>query len=362
MKTKYYTLKPILAKGCRYNLIFGERSKGKTTAILEYCAMQYAEKGEQSAYLRRWDIEMVGKRGSQLFADIAARGRIKAITHGEWSDVHYYASKWYFCRYQEDGKKEICEEPFIYGFALNTMEHDKSISFPGVTTVFFDEFLTRSTYLVDEFVIFCNVLSTIIRHRDNVRIFMAGNTINKYCPYFTEMGLSNVKKMKPGTIDVYTYGDSGLSVAVEYTEPDSKGKSSDLYFAFKNPKLSMITGGDWELALYPHCPVKYLPQDIMFTFFIVFDGETLQGEVIFTEDLMFVYIHRKTTPLKNPDEDLIYSPEYSPRPNWRRKITVPVTETEKALVSFFRKDKVFYQDNEVGDIVHNYLVWCAKSA
>ncbi len=361
MKPKFYSLKNILSKGCRYNIIFGERSKGKTTAILEYCLKQYQEHHEQSAYIRRWDTDMIGKRGQQLFTSIVSRNRIKEITRGEWTDVHYFASKWYLCRYDDNGKREADETPFMYGFSLNSMEHDKSISFPNVTTVFFDEFLTRTTYLVDEFVIFCNVLSTIIRHRDNVKVFMAGNTINKYCPYFTEMGLTNVKKMQPGTIDIYSYGDSGLTVAVEYTEPDKNGKSSDLYFAFKNPKLSMITGGNWELALYPHCPAKYAPEDVVFTFFLYFDGELLQAEVVALDDMSFIFIHRKTSRLQAPEEDLIYCPEFSARPNWRRKITSPSTETERKIVQFFKRDKVFYQDNEIGDIVHNYLVWCSKA-
>ena len=37
---------------------------------------------------------------------------------------------------------------------------------------------------------FMNVLSTIIRDRENIKIFMLGNTVNKYCPYFDEMGLT----------------------------------------------------------------------------------------------------------------------------------------------------------------------------
>ena len=40
------------------------------------------------------------------------------------------------------------------------------------------------------------------------------------------------------------------------------------------------------------------------------------------------------------------------------KITKPVTDLEKRIVSFFIKDKVFYQDNEIGEIVRNYLEWC----
>ena len=58
---------------------------------------------------------------------------------------------------------------------------------------------------------------------------MLGNTVNRYCPYFKEMGLAHIKEMKPGDIDLYRYGDSELTVAVEYTTP--KKNSPDEYFA-----------------------------------------------------------------------------------------------------------------------------------
>ena len=56
-------------------------------------------------------------------------------------------------------------------------------------------------------------------------------------------------------------------------------------------------------------------------------------------------------------ENIIFSPEYDPRPNWRRKITKPTCDLERKLLAYFVKDKVFYQDNEVGEIVRNYLIW-----
>src|SRR5699024_5250425 len=124
------------------------------------------------------------------------------------------------------------------------VEHDKSTAYPKVKTIFFDEFLTRQYYLPDEFVTFMNVVSTIVRQRDDVIIFMCGNTVNQYCPYFTEMGLTHVKEMNKGVIEVYKYGESRLKVAVEYADSISKsGKPSDVYFAFDNPNLQMITGG-----------------------------------------------------------------------------------------------------------------------
>ena len=360
MKQKFYSLKNILARDAQYNVIFGERSNGKTYAVLKYGVERFAESGEQLAIVRRWQDDFTGKRGGTMFDALVSNGEISKVTKGEWTGVYYYGSKWFFCRYDEDGKRINHEKPFAYGFAISTMEHDKSTAYPEITTICFDEFLTRTAYLPDEFVLFMNVCSTIIRHRTNVKIFMLGNTVNRYCPYFKEMGLTHVKEMQPGSIDVYRYGDSELKVAVEYTLPNKDGKESDFYFAFDNPKLSMITGGAWEIDIYPHCPVKYTPAEIVYTYFIEFSGDLLQCEIVCHDDLYFTFIHRKTTELKHPDTDLIYSTEYNPRPNYRRNITRPMSTLEKKIVEHFKKDKIFYSDNEVGEIVRNYLIWCGK--
>ena len=359
MKQKYYSLKNILSKDAQYNVIFGERSNGKTYAVLKYALERYIESGEQLAIVRRWSDDFTGKRGQVMFDALIANNEISKLSGGEWTSVYYYASRWYLCRY-EDNMRVTCETPFAYGFSISAMEHDKSTAYPDITTVCFDEFLTRSIYIKDEFVLFMNVLSTIIRHRTNVKIFMLGNTVNKYCPYFSEMGLTHVKEMKAGSIDVYHYGESNLTVAVEYTAPNKQGKESDLYFAFDNPKLSMITGGSWEIDIYPHCPCKYKPSEVLLRYFIVFSGDILQCEIVQHDDLYFTFVHRKTTELKDTDHDIIYSPDYDPRPNHKRKITKPRSTIEKKIAEFYIKDKVFYSDNETGEIMRNYLIWCGK--
>ena len=239
-KSNFYRLDAILEKKCQYNLIIGERSNGKSYAVLERILTRWIKNGEQGAYIRRWKEDYRGKRGTQLFAGHVANGLISDITDGEWDDVKYYSGKWYLCKKDEQLDRVMTqEEPFCFAFALSDMEHDKSTSYPNVTTIAFDEFLTRQYYLPDEFVTFMNVLSTIIRHRDNVTIFMMANTVNKFAPYFKEMGLRHVADMEMGKIDVYSYGESPLKVAVEYCKPASKsGKKSDMYFAFDNPSLS----------------------------------------------------------------------------------------------------------------------------
>lgn len=359
-KQKFYSLKTILSKDAQYNIIFGERSNGKTYSVLKYGLEKFCKTGEQTAIVRRWSEDFKGKRGSAMYQSLVNNHEIEKLTDGKWTDVYYYSGRWYLCKYNEKDERTVLEKPISYGFALGSMEHDKSTSYPEITTILFDEFLTRTMYLPDEFVLFMNVLSTIIRHRKNVKIFMLGNTVNKYCPYFNEMGLRHIKDMNVGDIDIYTYGDSDLKVAVEYCKPNKQGKESDTYFAFDNPKLNMITGGAWEVNIYPHCPIKYAPKDIKFTYFIIFDGEILQCEIIMKDNNNFTFIHRKTSPIKDIEKDLVYSTEYKPLPNWKRKINKPTTELEKKIALYFAKDKVFYQDNDVGEIVRNYLMWCGK--
>lgn len=357
---QFYSLKNILQKNALYNVIFGERSNGKSYSVLKYGIEYYYKNKEQLAIVRRWSEDFTGKRGQTMFDSLVNNNEIAKITNGEWTGVYYWSSRWYLCRY-EDGNRISDENPFAYGFSLSSMEHDKSTSYPMITTVLFDEFLSRSAYLPDEFVLFMNVLSTIIRHRTNVKIFMLGNTVNKYCPYFNEMGLKHVKQMKPGDIDVYQYGGSGLTVAVEYTAPRKSGKASDLYFAFDNPKLSMITGGSWEIDIYPHCPVKIKPEDIIFSYFILFDNEMLQCDIVSQDDLNFTFIHRKTSEIKDPENDLVFTPDHSPRANYRRYITKPRDKLGNKIAEYYIKDKIFYQDNDVGEVVRNYLSWCGKA-
>lgn len=358
---KYYSLDKILKTGsdCLYYMLIGERSNGKTYSVLQHMIENYFSTGKQFAIIRRWLDDFRGKRGAQMFDAINKNNVILNLSHGDWDGIFYYSMRFYLYRMEGD-KRILSENPIGFCFALSTMEHDKSTSYDDITIVFFDEFLTRQMYLPNEFILFMNVLSTIIRMRNDVKIFMAGNTVNQYSPYFSEFGLSNIKKMKKGDIDIYKYGDSGLKVAVEFTDSPAKTKPSDVYFAFNNPALNMITGkgGVWEMEVYPHLPFKYTPADIQMTYFIIFDNETLQCEIVYKNDCMFTYIHRKTTPLKNPDEDIIFSFEPDPRPNWNKRITHPTNQMTKLISDTFNDDSVFYQDNETGEIIRNYLNAC----
>lgn len=367
---KYYALTEILKRDCRYNLIYGERSSGKTYAILYYALERHLKTGDQCAIIRRWREDFRGKRGQAYFDTLACNGKgqnvIKQLSKGMFDRIIYNSSRWYLARWDEETQKNIlAPEPFAYAFALTEMEHDKGNNYSGVTTIFMDEFITRGAYLPDEFILFMNCISTIVRGRgdENIKIFMAANTVSagKYNPYFKEMGLKHVDQMQKGDIDVYTYGDSGLKVAVEYTDsPNKKGKPSDVFFAFDNKSLRMITGGDWEIDIYPHLLKDLNKKDIVFSYFIQYEDRIMQADIVINDIDKYTYIHEKTTPIKNPETDIIFNLTPNQQHNYYVSLITPVNDITKKIIMFFKANKVFYQSNELGELLSQYLTMCQK--
>lgn len=362
-KFKFYDIRHLFTEypTAKYYLAIGERSAGKTYSALDYC-LERAKEGEQFAYVRRFNEDIRPKNLSSLFDAHITNGRIRNLFDEQYSSLEYTGSKFYLIKRDDDGKKDPEVEPRLIGraFDLNGMEHYKSIAFPEVTTIIFDEFLSRQGYLPNEFILFQNCLSTIIRYRDNVKIVMLGNTVNKYCPYFEEMGLKHISEQTQGSVDVYKYGSSGLEVVVEYTESSSKqgGKKSDVYFAFDNPELKMITDGSWEIGVYPHLPVDgFKPKDIAAQFFVKFNREVLHGYVISTgEEAPFVFLHRKTTEVKK-DSDIVYTSIPDSNPYHRFGLVNQSDPLSKFIRRAILEGRIFYATNDVGETFRNYRMW-----
>lgn len=363
---QYYSLAPILETNAHYNIIFGQRSNGKTFAALEYGLKKFVESGfnSQLAIIRRWQIDIQGRRGQSFFNALVSTGKVAEITGGEWTHVSYGAGQFFLAKEDKKLNKFVTmKKPFGYAFALSDMEHDKSTSYPDINTVVFDEFISRQPYLPDEFALFINVLSTIIRNRRNVKIFMLGNTVNKHCPYFTEMGLHHIAEQKQGDIETYEFaefdGGDKLKISVEYAAAIKSKVNSNVYFAFNNSSaVKMVLNGAWEMAIYPHLSpdMKFTKQDIIFTYFIEWGDSYLQCEIVQKGDSLFTYIHNKTTPIQDPDHDLIYSLTQNERRNYKRRLISTASTLESRITWFFHNDKVFYQNNELGEIVRNYII------
>ena len=346
-KFEFYDIRHLLKDypSAYYYVVFGERSNGKTYSALSYALERYAK----NADFTEPDGALLTFESDNPAFSYAKFENGKVVGTIEKQVVSNEAN----------GNREVSETPCGFAFDLNSMEHYKSTSFPRITTVIFDEFMSRSGYLPNEFILFTNALSTIIRHRDNVKILMLGNTVNKSCPYFGEMGLAHIKDQKQGTVDVYQYSQTELQVICEYTGSSAKkgGKASDVYFAFDNPELKMITSGAWEIGIYPHLDVKYRPKDIIYNFFIEYEEDLLHGEVVVTDAGDFIFLHAKTTDIKEPDTDIVYTTRPSTKWNYKMCLTKQSDKLSKYILSCLRENKIFYATNEIGEVFRNYVMW-----
>lgn len=367
---EYYTLEPIEKIGAVYNLIFGTRSYGKTYALIDKYLQKYwknkkQKKLVQAAYIRRYDDAIKPKFAGTVMNTLVCNGygknRIAEITDGVFDNAVYQSGAWYLSKYNADtGLTKKDTDPFMLAFALNTFDKMKGGAYPYVEDIWFEEFIEVSTkpYLKNEWVIFQNVVSTIARRRD-VRIWMTGNTINVFCPYFKNMGLKNVKSMKPGQIDVYNIGKTDRKIAVEMTYDTAQYKESrknnSYLFAFEDPRLQMLTASTWEIGNYPLVEDEIKQSDICGRFFIEFDEDLFACEVVSADDA-YIYIHAHNDPLRPPDDsELYYTPVYSTKPNYRRRIDRPVTDAERVIYNLFRLEKVVYDSNATGNSIENYI-------
>lgn len=356
MKKNYYSLTKILKENADYNIIIGERSNGKSYALLDKILKDFCNDGKEGVYLRRWKDDILGKRAQTLFSPLVENGKVDEYTKGEWETIIFARGGWYLAKHDYEKQKFVANPtPLCRSLALSDMEHDKSTSYPNVTTIVFDEFLTRRYYLPDEFVIFMNVLSTVIRDRTNVKIFMLGNTVNKFCPYFSEMGLTNVETQLQGTIDVYNFA-SKLKIAVEYCGESKNKQESNKYFAFDNPRLNMITNGAWELGIYRHLPIGYRikPKSIVLTCCVEFSSKRISIDVVSQDDTMFLYAHPKTTEPK--DDEITYSQNFGVSPYKRQSFMNNADKIDNVFARLYSMHKIFYSSNDVGEILHNFLI------
>lgn len=356
----YYNIAPIDATGAIYRLIVGQRSNGKTYSVCKHIVEDYFNEGKRGAYIRRYEESITPKNLQTLFNPHLQL--IWELSGHKWNSIFYRAKEFHLCAIDSEGKIIAKDDTaFCITAAINTSENTKGEDRGEVHTIVFDEFMTRSGYLNNEFVRFMNLLSTLIRDRESAVVYMLANTVNKYCPYFAEMGLKNIDKLTQGEIAVYTYGSSDLTVAVELCdEVQATKQTASKYFAFDNPQLQMITRGAWEFQIYPRAPYKILPEDIVLKFYIQFSEQLLACEVVHSTlkqycNDVFIFVHPQTKDISIDDSTIMYVSDFSSCRMHVRFLKDQPTDGHKLIYSLIQRKAVCFSDNDTGEVFRNWL-------
>lgn len=170
---KFYNFDRIRSYNRMYNMIVGARGCGKTYGAKKIAIKNFIKKGEQFAYIRRYKSEIKeGRKFEQFFDDIRQ----------EFPD-HELTIK---------GTKAYCDGVICgYAIPLSTAASVKSVPYPLVTTIIFDEFIIDGgyNYLANEAERFLDLCSTIIRLRSNVTIYLLANNVTVANPYYAFWGI-----------------------------------------------------------------------------------------------------------------------------------------------------------------------------
>lgn len=176
-EVSFYRLGPVLSRNAVINIILGPRGDGKTFAAKEQAIRNAINRGEQFIYLRRYKTELVSR--TSFFDDI----RFKFPDHELMVKGHEALMK-------RPGEKKW--ETIGYFIALSNSQQKKSVPYPRVTLIIFDEFLIDKGavhYLPGEDRAFLDFLSTVDRYQDKTRAVLISNTVSIMNPYFHAWGI-----------------------------------------------------------------------------------------------------------------------------------------------------------------------------
>lgn len=382
---KFYELDRILERDSLYNFIIGERSNGKTTALLRHMIKTYCETGLRGIIIRQMEEDVKGFKSAALFAAVNNEGMVEELTNGLFHEVKAHNRQFFLGRRDEDGAVTYEKEPFAHIVALSQSVHFKSISFPNVGVIMFDEFIRQDRQMLkDELSLFINFISTIVRHVKRAQVFLIANTVSWNSPYFEAMEIRNVSKMKPGDIATVEYPDESgngemVKVSIEYCESTAKsgGKESDVYYRpFKNnAQTAMITDGGFAVPEYPRCPHHFTSRNVKLTCWIVDrtilrcrlmkvgrdvfffvdlmeKNHTLPGEVLGTSEPDW----ERYEFLRDKRRDIVYSLEFtSDRTHFTDPTMVYADRRTHWLPDALRANRIFFENREAGETLMYYI-------
>ena len=354
----HYNLDNIDKEGALINLIWGERSNGKSyqvkhkKAIIPFLESMIKDglKRDRFILIRRLREEITTEKIERYFADVDIAG----LTNNEYNIITYYRKEVYLGKYNIETGKTIRGEKIGYVVALSTEQHYAGASYLDVKNIIFEEFMSRSVYLANEPDKLMNFWNTVDRKRGKVRMWLVGNTISRVCPYLTDWDLQKiVSRQEQGTIitkmlDTGTIDEDGnpimIKLAIEYCK--SSGRSS---YAIGKHK-EMLNKGTWQTDPQPHLPKSY--NDYKFLYRIGFQYKEFRfiGELLKdtdTKDYVW-YIYPYNKEFKN--NLLIFSDVVKSSKKYQRNIYDITIKSDRLqeILSTFRESSIFYSSDLCG--------------
>jgi hypothetical protein len=180
----YWDITKSLTYNALFTFIVGNRGAGKTYNSTKWAIKDFLKTGNQFIYVRRYDEEFKKGKKEKFFDAI--------IKNNEFPE----------CEFKIKGYTAyINEKPAGQFMPLSKAKIEKSVAFPNVNKIIFDEFILDTGfyhYIPDEVMNFLDLYETIARDREGVRAYFLSNAITITNPYFMyfKMQVRNDKKFQ----------------------------------------------------------------------------------------------------------------------------------------------------------------------
>lgn len=253
---QFYRLNKLISEPAEYYCIIGGRSNGKTYSVLEYC-LQNRHKGKDNCFaiIRRSEESTSASKTAQMIRNMTS------IVQDLWGKnfvTRVYGGK--ILLQDLNVVQQIVNMP-VLGYILHLAQADsiKGNDYSDVTMTLNDEMIPSTGSSVrysNEFQLYLSIISTICRHRTNVKNFLTGNTERTDSPFFTGWNI------KPELLEqgkIYNFrcwfkGKPGTRIRLEYAEPlktDDNKVFVSPFLAFDGTYTEMAVSGGWKMDSVP---------------------------------------------------------------------------------------------------------------
>lgn len=313
------------------NMIIGGRGIGKTTSLLIKACTRAINFGKQFIYLRRYKPELK-EFATKRTLDTIVKNGVLYKSDGTGGYIFMY-------------DKHIIG----YGITLSTARSYKSVAFPDVENIIYDEFtLPRGHtyhYLKDEVEEFLNFISTVFRTRTNGKVYMAGNNEDLFNPYFAYFNVPSFNK-------IYIDRDRQLYCELAKNSPKliEMEKKTSLYaltngtnfgnFHYNNDILIASKINVIQKPSYPrlYCRIKM--------------NENLINVYMYNDSLGNLELYCECKDKNIPDDDITYIITNNGKPNYYY-IDIFKKRIKPFMYKMFYNGKISYNDKKCGQ----YISW-----
>lgn len=261
----HWTAHDLLCRNAMWNYAIGGRGVGKTYDAKIRSIRRFLKTGNQFIYMRRFETEFADK--AEFLNDVV----------NEFPDYEFRVNGMVMeMRKDEKDKKGKPKYPWsTLGFfvALSTTIGKKSVPYPNVDTIVFDEFIIDKGfihYMKNEVKMFLEFYNTVDRFTDRVRVLFLANAVSAVNPYFVYFKINPRHGVRfCSSMDGYHCCEMIESEAyVERVTQTRFGKMISNTEYFDYAVGNVFTNDESQL-------IRKKPSEAKFIFGLKFDGESI---------------------------------------------------------------------------------------